>query len=149
MMVYCSGWTVDGSWSEWSSWGSCSCETGTIQRERHCSNPQPFCHGKCVKYCYCLSAFMFINNNHKTHENSRPWHTVVPRLEGNKTSWSLDQIEYPKIANWCKWFTDNLCYLSANHTQLWDLKTLWRYDLQIKSSRPRNTQAPSLEDSTT
>ena len=41
--------TTHGSWSNWSSWGSCSCNhvlgTGTNQRTRSCSSPKPSCGG--------------------------------------------------------------------------------------------------------
>ena len=34
--------TVDGAWSEWSHWSTCtvSCDTGTRDRTRVCSEPQ-------------------------------------------------------------------------------------------------------------
>ena len=40
--------TVDGGWSDWTQWGSCSasCDEGTRQRSRACNNPSPENGGK-------------------------------------------------------------------------------------------------------
>ncbi|KAI0216879.1 hypothetical protein LSAT2_031181 [Lamellibrachia satsuma] len=52
---------VDGGWSKWSNWGSCSeqCGQGTQQRIRRCNNPVPFnggrpCQGSRVQKRDCL-----------------------------------------------------------------------------------------------
>ena len=39
--------SVDGGWSTWSSWGSCSttCDLGTTLRTRQCNNPTPSSYG--------------------------------------------------------------------------------------------------------
>eukprot|EP00112_Aurelia_sp_Birch-Aquarium-sp1_P005424 Seg1616.5 transcript_id=Seg1616.5/GoldUCD/mRNA.D3Y31 product="MAM and LDL-receptor class A domain-containing protein 2" protein_id=Seg1616.5/GoldUCD/D3Y31 len=59
--VYCS---VDGGWSEWSSWSNCSskCETGLRTRSRTCTNPAPLgggrqCHGQSSVTAQCWSGF--------------------------------------------------------------------------------------------
>ena len=40
--------TVDGSWSFWSDWSTCtaSCDQGTQTRNRTCSNPAPSSGGQ-------------------------------------------------------------------------------------------------------
>ena len=59
--VYFSTKTVDGGYSPWSAWSSCSqkCGQGMKKRRRHCNNPEPEnggrrCRGarKQVKPCY-------------------------------------------------------------------------------------------------
>ena len=39
---------VDGQWTSWSSWGTCSttCDNGTWVRHRECTNPAPAEGGK-------------------------------------------------------------------------------------------------------
>lgn len=50
---------VDGGWSEWSQWTTCSrtCGNGRRKRKRECNNPKPhtgrFCQGKMVESELC------------------------------------------------------------------------------------------------
>ena len=151
--MHCSGWTVDGSWSEWSSWGSCSCETGTIKRERHCSNPQPFCHGEWVKYFYRLSA-LFINNNHITHETSssekfktlthsspktrRPQDLEFPRPNRITQNSQLGQVFY--------WWS--VLYVSKSYPTLrpQDSMEVWPQNKKFKAQKYPSPRSRRLHD---
>ncbi|XP_062620811.1 uncharacterized protein LOC134282421 isoform X1 [Saccostrea cucullata] len=53
---------IDGGWSRWSQWGSCSvtCGTGKVSRSRLCNNPSPlhgglFCEGEPIEWKPCFN----------------------------------------------------------------------------------------------
>jgi len=53
---------LDGGWSEWSQWASCSvtCGTGKESRFRYCNNPTPtdggrFCDGAPIEWQPCFT----------------------------------------------------------------------------------------------
>ena len=58
-MEYFLGFSVDGKWSDWGNYGSCSktCGAGTRTRTRKCNNPPPLhggqCPGKDIEYKDC------------------------------------------------------------------------------------------------
>lgn len=56
----CDGLALNGGWSEWLSWGTCSttCDAGLQSRQRTCSNPRPssggeHCFGDSLEYRLC------------------------------------------------------------------------------------------------
>ena len=49
-LFWFSGQTVNGDWTNWGNWSTCECDhttgTGTWNRTRSCTNPEPFCYGR-------------------------------------------------------------------------------------------------------
>ncbi len=43
---YVMQYTVNGTWSDWSSWTNCSCITNSWFRSRECDNPAPLNGGE-------------------------------------------------------------------------------------------------------
>ncbi|CAC5422935.1 HMCN [Mytilus coruscus] len=59
---------VDGDWSEWSSWNTCSatCNGGIQERTRGCDNPTPsdggrYCHGRSIESRLCNTIYSEIH----------------------------------------------------------------------------------------
>ena len=60
--VYTELFVVDGGWSNWTLWTSCTvpCGEGTRERSRECNNPPPQyggndCEGSSSETCFCNS----------------------------------------------------------------------------------------------
>ena len=79
---------INGGWTEWSEWTSCSksCGKGTQSRFRNCTNPSPQnggnnCDGDTEKQGYC--------NTQKCQGKDIIWQTKVNILQMSKLSYSM------------------------------------------------------------
>ncbi len=74
---------LDGNWTMWSNWASCSvtCGNGTISRTRFCTNPSPAnggsnCNGTATEQKFCSLALCKISKFFFTSYDTAPIYTT-------------------------------------------------------------------------